>query len=394
MAISLRPWLGTFAAVFTLAGAGLAQYAPPPVPPPAAKPPATEPAKTVQYGLPPLGTPTNDSKPSAIALPADMPPGQPQVVDLTPPEFAHHAPTTHTCDGCGTCDTPAEWLFSAEYLFVRPRRRPDDFAIVDPADNLAPEGNIKSAGFNMSSGVRAAIGYKAANNPWETWFTYTYIKGDGGNSAAAPPGGVIYPTLTRPGLVDTALFGQASSNLTYNLYDLDAVRRVAGDNSFNLRLLLGTRYATIDQDLAATYFGRDANGTRVQSRVEFDGVGPTVGGEARWLLPWGFQFFGRAKGGLIIGEVTNTLRETDNGGATTNANVRECYYTNIPMLEMGTGISWEYRNFRLSVGYEVVNWFNLIDSPTFVDDFAEGKIGRRHGDLSLEGLFVQLGVAY
>jgi hypothetical protein len=29
-----------------------------------------------------------------------------------------------------------------------------------------------------------------------------------------------------------------------------------------------------------------------------------------------------------------------------------------------------------------------------VNDFAEGKIGRRHGDLTLEGLFVQLGVAY
>ena len=59
-----------------------------------------------------------------------------------------------------------------------------------------------------------------------------------------------------------------------------------------------------------------------------------------------------------------------------------------------TGVAWEYRNVRIAAGYEVANWFGLIDGPQFLNDFAEGKIGRRRGDLSLEGLFVQLGVAY
>jgi hypothetical protein len=365
MAVSLRPCVGAFIAVFAVAGPSFAQYAPPPPPPPAAKSPGQL--------LPPPG----DTLP---------------IADLTPPEFAK--PVTTVCDGCRKCDNPAEWLFSAEYLLVRPRRRADDFAIVDPSDNLTPEGSVRSVGFDLASGLRAGIGYRAAGSAWESWFTYTYVYATGSASAVAPTGGLIYPTLTRPGLVDTALFATASDSLTYNVYDLETVRRVAGDDTFSLRLGFGARYTDIEQNQRAFYSGRDANATTVQSRVSFNGGGLTAGGEARWAMPWGLSVFGRAKGGLVVGDVSNTLREFDNGGLTTNANLQEHYYATIPVLEMGTGLVWEYHNFRLAAGYEITNWFNLIDSPTFTNDFAEGKIGRRHGDLSLEGLFVQMGLAY
>ncbi|HEY1377134.1 MAG TPA: Lpg1974 family pore-forming outer membrane protein [Gemmataceae bacterium] len=377
MAVSLRPCLGALAVVALGAltqprSPAVAQVGPPPPPPPA--------------------------RPAAARLPlnGDQQPPPPPVADLTPPEFVQPPlpPTTITCDGCRACDSPAAWLFSAEYLLVRPRRRADDFAIVDPLDNLTPEGDIRSVGYDLSSGLRAGVGYRMAGTPWEEWFTYTYLHAGGDRTAIAPPGGLIYPTLTRPGLVDTADAAVARNSLNYNLYDLDAVRRVAGDESLALRLGFGFRYASIDQTQSASYFGRDANAAAVNSRVSFDGAGPTVLGEGRWLMPWGLSTFGRVRGGLIVGDTTNSLRETDNGGTTVSANVREHYYTTIPVLEMATGVAWEYRNVRIAAGYEVTNWFNMVDSPTFVNDFAEGKLGRRRGDLSLEGLFLQLGVTY
>jgi hypothetical protein len=370
MAVNLRSGLVALAALLSVAGPSFAQFSPPPPPPAISRPPAQL--------LPPPG----DSQPPSTPI-----------ADLTPPEF-QHKPVTTVCDGCRPCDSPAAWLFSAEYLLVRPRRRADDFAIVDPLDNLTPEGRVHNVGFDMASGLRAGVGYRAAGSPWETWFTYTYLHAGGEASAVAPPGGLIYPTLTRPGLVDTALSAVAGDNLTYNVYDLDTCRKVAGDESLELRLGFGVRYTTIDQNQTAIYNGRDANFSQVASRISFDGAGLTVGGEGRWLMPWGLSLFGRAKGGLIVGDVRNSLRETDNGGATTNANIQDHYYTTIPVLELGTGVAWEYRNLRISAGYEITNWFNMIDSPTFTNDFAEGKIGRRHGDLSLEGLFLQMGLAY
>jgi hypothetical protein len=194
--------------------------------------------------------------------------------------------------------------------------------------------------------------------------------------------------------VDDVSVAVAGDNLDYNVYDMDTVRRVLGDDTFSLRLGFGARYVTIDQNQQAFYNGMEANGTFVQNHMDFNGGGLTASGEVRWQMPWGLSMFGRAKGGIVVGDVCNYVRETDNGGLTTNANIQEHYYATIPVLEMGSGVTWEYRNFRLSAGYEVTNWFNLIDTPAFTNDFAEGKIGRRQSNLSLEGLFLQMGLAY
>jgi Legionella pneumophila major outer membrane protein precursor len=370
MVRSVRVYVGALVAGFVWAGWGLAQYAPPPPPPLAAKPPAQL--------LPPS---------------ADMPPPPPPIADMTPPEFATK-PVTTTCDGCRPGDSPAAWLFSADYLLERPRRRADDYAIVDPVDNLTPEGSVKNIGFDLASGLRAGIGYRAAGSSWETWFTYTYLSSSGNASAVAPNGGLLYADLTRPGLVDTALFATATDTLTYNVYDMDTMQRVAGDDRFCLKIGFGARYANIDMNQGAFYDGRDANAATVASRVTFNGAGLTASGEGRWALPWGFSAFGRAKAGLVVGDVHNSLRETNNGGLTTNADISEQYYATIPVLEMGSGFSWDYRSLRISAGYEMTNWFNMVDTPTFTNDFAEGKIGRRRSDLSLDGLFVQMSVAY
>jgi hypothetical protein len=380
MAVCLRSWFGAFAAVVVAAGPALAQFAPPPPPPPVAKPPI------------PLVPPVTNAPGSAISNPTSPEALLPPVADLTPPEFAR--PTTVVCDGCRPCDSPAAWLFSADYLLVRVHRRADDFAVVDPADDLRPVGVVQNIGFDLASGLRLGFGYRPAGSLWEAWFVYTYLHAGGNASVAAPDGGLIYPTFTRPGLVDTALVAAAGDNLTYNVYDLDAVRRIGGDESFCFKFGFGFRGTTIDMNQRAFYDGRDANGTAALSRVSFDGAGPTVNGEARWNMPWGLSVFGRAKGGLIVGDVRNSLRETDNFGATTNAFIQDHYYTTIPVLEVGTGVGWQYRNLWVAAGYEVTNWFNLIDSPILTNDFAEGRIGRRHGDLSLEGLFLQLGLAY
>jgi hypothetical protein len=363
MSVCLRQSLWTLAAVLAL-GLPAAGQQPVPVPPAAVRPA-------------PLPPPPADVPPPVVDMTPADPPGRP-VPEILP----------------GRCDCSSAWLGSAEYLLVRPRRRANDFALVDPVDNLTPEGSIKSVNDDLTSGVRAGIGYRLAGSAWESWFTYTYLHSGGDRAVFAPPGGVIYPTLTRPGLVDNVLAAAAGTSLTYNLYDLESYRRVVVDESLALRLGFGIRFATIDQGLNAFYFGGDANGTQVRSRVNFDGAGPMVGGEGQWLLPRGFRVFGRARGALVVGDICNHLDETDNGGLTVNANVREHFFQTVPVLEMATGVAWEYGNWRLAVGYEVVNWFNLIDSPTFINDVAEGKIGRRRGDLSLEGVFFQMGLAY
>jgi hypothetical protein len=319
-------------------------------------------------------------------------PAPPPVVDLTPAEIPGRQVTiSEIVPGPSS---PRAILTSAEYLLVRPRRRDLDFALVDPFDDFTPEGKLKSVEWPTVSGFRAGIGYRPADSCCETWFTYMYLHSGDDRRAAAPFGGVLYPTLTRPGVVDRALTGDAGSGITFHVFDLEAVRRFTIDDTFAFRLSGGTRWASIDQSLNAFYFGGDADGAQVRSRTDFDGVGLTVGGQGDWVLGRGFRLFTRLRGSLLVGESCSRLRETNFGGLVLNADLREHTVQTVPVLELASGLSWEYRNFTASVGYELANWFDLYDSPFFIDDFAEGKIGRRRGDVSLEGVFFRLGMAF
>ena len=120
----------------------------------AAQPPAPAGPPNVVV-LPPSGTSTPPPAPVTVPPP-------PNVVDLTPPELAHKSTFESNPEGCkdGECAKPA-FLTSVEYLLIRPRRRGNDYAIVDPTDNLTPEGKIKSVGYETDSGLRASVGYRS-----------------------------------------------------------------------------------------------------------------------------------------------------------------------------------------------------------------------------------------
>src|SRR5262249_26412402 len=143
-------------------------------------------------------------QPLSVPPPSPVPP---PVVDLTPAEIPGRQVTiSEIVPGPSS---PRAILTSAEYLLVRPRRRDLDFALVDPFDAFTPEGKLKSVEWPTVSGLRAGIGYRPADSCWETMFTYMYLHSGDDRGAAAPPGGVLYPTLTRPGIVDRALTANA-----------------------------------------------------------------------------------------------------------------------------------------------------------------------------------------
>jgi hypothetical protein len=183
----------------------------------------------------------------------------------------------------------------------------------------------------------------------------------------------------------------AGASLNMNVYDLESIRNFQIDKDFAFKLGFGSRFANIEQDLQAFYFGGDANGAAVRRHVCFDSFGLTVGGQGDWVFWRNFRLYGRAKGSLLMADFDNSLFETNNGGVTVNANVHEHYRQVVPVIELASGVAWEYRNLRVSVGYELQNWFNVVNAPTFVDDFAEGKLGRRTSDLGIEGISFRLG---
>lgn len=316
--------------------------------------------------------------------------------DITPPPVPdkHGHGEHHTT--CGHAEhAPDGGLFAtAEYLLLRPRRAVFDYALLDANRDLIPIGSLQTLNYELRSGVRVGLGYQFKGSHWSAGFEYTYLGSGADGNIAAPPGGTLYATLTRPGLNDEAATAIANAGLQYNLYDALVGRHFEIDEHTRLRIYGGFRFATIRQQFNATYDGADANLGFVSTRSDFDGFGPLIGGDAAWSLYHGFHLYAKGHAALMTGTLSNPYSETNNAGLTTYANINYATRRVLPVLGVGIGGGWQHDHVSIRVGYEITNWFNLIDSPRLVGELAEGKILTRSGDLSLEGLFVQFAVAY
>lgn len=277
---------------------------------------------------------------------------------------------------------------------MRPRRSAFEYALVDPNRDLVPSGCVHSLNYELRSGLHAGVGYLFAESLWDAKFEYTYLGSGGENSLRAPDGGTLYATLTRPGLNDEADTVIANGGLQYNLFDAVAGRRIILDDHTALRLYGGFRFASIRQTFEAVYNGGDANQGFVATRSNFDGFGPLVGGEISWTVHGGFHLYGRGNAALMTGRLGNPINETNNGLRTLYGDLQYSTRRIVPVMSLGIGGGWQRDRVSIRAGYEVTNWFGLIDTPRFSGELAEGKFTTRTGDLSLEGLFIQLGLAF
>ena len=366
----------------------------PPAPPPGAKPAAP-------FALP---------SPVSASPPAGGSDGEFPLKDLTPPGFATdhaeggHAGAGHGHDAHGEHRTPGHLtpsapeesgpFVSAELLLMRPRRGAFDFAIPSTAASLATTGPIRSLNYEFRAGLRAEFGYRLGQSGWDVAGGYTYFRTSAFDAINAAPGQVVLPTLTRPGLTDNATFAGADANLELNLYDLTLGRRYALDDSVTVRAFGGVRFANIRQSFNAFYDGLDARAAVVATRSNFQGFGPIAGGEAVFAGWRGFHLYGKASGGLLTGASTNPVRETNNGGRTVYVDSVYDVRKVVPMASVGVGVGWQYRTVSVRAGYEITHFFDLIDQPRFADDVGQGKFIARSANLSLEGLFLQVGMAF
>jgi hypothetical protein len=287
-------------------------------------------------------------------------------------------------------------FFTGEYLLLHPRRNALDFAVVSPDPNLTPGGTIQSLDWHTSSGFRVGAGYQLPGEPWQLGITYTYLHSHDDRTVSAPSGGEAFATLTRGGGVDEVQTAAGSTNFDFNVIDLLAARPIDVCPTLNVRLYGGGRFAWIDQKLTAVYNGGFSGAVNdvVNSPVYFRGAGLTGGAQAFWKCYHNFGLYGRVTGSLLSGQFRNFLTEANNNGVTPIVDVREKYYQVVPVMELGLGVAWQGEHVRFSVGYELQNWFDMVNSPTFPSPVNIGLTGRRFSDLSLEGLAVQLAVLF
>jgi hypothetical protein len=329
-------------------------------------------------GAPPPAPPEKEKK-TLVSVLANM--------SWNPEESCPTQPLEFHCEA-----SPCSVFLEGDYLYLKPRRDALDFAVLSPS-TATVGGSVESLDWRRQSGLRAGGGFRFCEG-WEYGTYFTYLHSSADQSLVQPAGGAIFPTLTHPGFIDQVTSAIGTSSLNYHVIDTELARRLDMNESSSVKIYGGGRFAWIDQGLDAYYDGGDARQAHVSSPIRFTGGGFLVGGEGRWNGPWGFSLYARADGSILIGDFKTSLQETNNNGATLDVDVRRGFHKLVPAATLGLGVNWKYRNLQVSGGYELTNWFGLVDSADFVDDVHPAKMSRRAGDLSLEGLVIRVEMGF
>jgi len=288
----------------------------------------------------------------------------------------------------------AEGLFiNGEYLLIKPRRDAFDFAITSNDRVGVVNGELNSLDWKTQSGFRVALGYQFEDG-WDATVSYFYLHSSAASSLTAPAGGSLYATLTN-NTFDDVSSASAMGNLDMNVIDLDLGRSFKVAENLNLRLTGGGRVAWIEQQFSAIYNGGSLGAINdfVSSPVNFTGAGITAAGEGTYALTKHFGIYARGKVALLSGTFNNNLTETNGNGATTFYNIQNKYQEIVPVLETGIGAVVTKDHLHFKVGYELYNYFNMVDSLDF-QSLSFGKVSKRFSDLSLEALTIQVGLTF
>jgi len=350
-------------------------------------------------GPPPLPTPVPPDAPKLLPAPVpaelvntDAPIELPGLPPLPPPDDAGAA--GEPIRAAPTCRPWGGLFVDAEYLYLKPYRSDLNFAILSPNTNGDPEGPIVSDPLRSRNAFRVGAGYRLPDDGWEVGFYYTYLHDDDGAFATQPANGLLFATQTHPGTVEFAGSALADATLAYNVYDLEVGRRLNVGDSLSVRPFGGLRFAQIDQNFSVLYNGGDANLDTTGSHLQFNGGGLRAGAQADWTILEHLSLYGRGAGSLMVGDSRVGQTEFNNGGATTLTDASESFRKIVPVMELAAGVAYQRGNVRLSLGYEVTNWFNLIDSPVFVNDVHQGKFLNNVSDLGVDGFAARVEFNY
>lgn len=270
--------------------------------------------------------------------------------------------------GCGT------FFVSGEYLYWRASEEGVEFTncvttstVTSGVLSLVTEETDAHAGFNWNSGFRIGAGYVFPNSCWNIAAYWARYFGSA-RQDDAPPG-------------DTGKW-----HLKYNVEDLIIERPFFIYPCTTLIPYLGVRFAQISQTLETMQVTTGVLVSERQDKQKFWGIGPEIGFEADYMLPWGVSIYGGLGASVLYGHTNVTVDDFTNFISDTVQIFGKRKVVNTQLVfDASIGFRWAQcicdHIVEIGVGLEHQRFFN----HNFLDE--EG-----YGDLSLSGLTVSLGV--
>jgi hypothetical protein len=222
----------------------------------------------------------------------------------------------------------------------------------------------------------------------------TWASADASDEAVAPAGGSIGLAHSSPDGADFVLGGRATheSEIEYLVVDAGVCIHQQMGALGKARFWGGARAARIDSDVTERLF--TAAGTETETltaSTDVLGFGIAAGAELRWGFCGGWSVFGRAAGGILLSNIDGSVRHDIPAATLTNASQDVDRIT--PFVEMGVGVGWGSPRFlgscvglQVDLGFELTNWFNVLDPLSFVDDVKDSSAEEGSDDLGISAV--------
>ncbi|MCS7238559.1 MAG: Lpg1974 family pore-forming outer membrane protein [Thermoguttaceae bacterium] len=311
-------------------------------------------------------------------LPGQVPPGGAMFAGFEQVGSPNSAPApgkpgTQNCDfGC-ECPSP-KWSFFGDIIYLCPSNQ--EVAIAVPADGPIDFGRVPvQAGPTLLAEFEYEPGFRVGGamqftecSQLRTTFTWLEASTNAWGSTTAPF--VMWPMVTHPEL-DLAdrqfLDAGARYLLDIELYDVDWVRVLTIGPFHRVDFIVGGRYAGLSQELRSFFV---ANGLdQVATDVNYNGGGIRVGLEGEWFdtsRTW--LIYAKSAASFTAGEFRCGFRQDNNLGQRL---VETSWKADrvVSMLDLEVGMGWQSRNdaLRLTAGYMVSGWHNVITVPEYID---------------------------
>ncbi len=292
---------------------------------------------------------------------------------------------------------PIRWTIYGEALWIHPTgvdlahaQQQDDGGVFGPV----PFGEIAVADPSYDLGAR--IGGELEFTPCSAIFVqYAFFETEADSSVAAPitvgGSGAVGSLVHHPnaGIGTSVLPVSATYEIEFQLGDA-AYRQILVRNQLQeVSVFAGGRFGNLEQRFSQVgVFGPGAEEITTSTNIEFTGGGPMVGidGEQR-IGVTGFAAYGRALAAAMTGNFKSDYRMVDTlGGPLVVANWEDDRI--VPMLEYELGLAWTnpQGNLRLSAGYMMSHWFNIVSTPLFVDAVPADNYVNVDDTISFDGL--------
>ncbi len=315
------------------------------------------------------------------------------------PDIAPDADCGPGCQVPANCERCSTFGIFGDYLHLKARGTTVPYGqIQDGVGPLAvPRGAVGSLNGDYASGVRVG-GFLALTGDTKLSATFTHYDAESDNRLNVPVGQpfVIRSLTVFPTTVNAAadsLAAQAKMQITFQNVDVDFTKYLAANDCHRIAMIIGGRYAHLDQDFRGDYSILGA--TSVTTGLQFDGGGPRVGLESEFSILPGLWIYSKGAFSLLFGGFeASYLQQNAFAGEQARTNFTDERW--VPVMEFEAGIGWRNCNERIGImaGYHLSAWYNTVTTPTWIQGVQNGNFAANGNNLSntltFDGFFARL----